>query len=72
MTDKELIQALRCCGSTNDEVCKDCPVKKECHETIGNPAALSAAYRLEALLAENERLKAGKDTNVPTSTEGVE
>lgn len=58
MKDKELIQALRCCGSTNEDACKGCPVKKECHENIGNPAASAAADRLEALLAENERLKA--------------
>lgn len=31
-----------------------------------------AADRMEALLEEVERLKAGKDKNVPTSTEGVE
>ena len=71
MTDKELIQALKCCGSDGYN-CRACPCFDECEADCGNRAPALAVDRLEALLAENERLKAGKDTNVPTSTEGVE
>lgn len=51
MTDRELIKALRGEAVTL------------CHITDYLP---ETADRLEVLLAENERLKAGKDTNVST------
>lgn len=61
MTDKELIQALRCCSRTNIEPdCKKCPrlaIDCSCLAcTIG--LIRLTADRLETLLAENERLKA--------------
>lgn len=52
MTDKELIQALRCCGV--GQSCKKCPANSECYKV----SYKYAADRLEAMLAENERLKA--------------
>lgn len=61
MTDKELIQALRCCSRTNIEPdCKNCPrfaVDCSCFVCMMGLVRLTA-NRLEALLAENERLKA--------------
>lgn len=62
MTDRELIKALRYCA---DGDCCDCPWhgSMECHREVNSR---NSANRIEALLAENERLKTGKDTNVPT------
>lgn len=57
MTDKELIRALRICPKCQLYEYGDCGVDMKEH----------AANRLEELLAENERLKAGKDMNVPTT-----
>lgn len=53
MTDKELIRALRICPKCQLYEYGDCGVDMKEH----------AADRLEALMAENERLKAGKDTD---------
>lgn len=55
MTDKELIQALRYCEDNPVEFqCADCPYKLSCNDIC----MTTAADRLEALLAENVRLKA--------------
>lgn len=53
MTDKEILQALRCCAGTLDE-CAKCHFrgKAKCTREI----KLVAADRLETLLAENEHL----------------
>lgn len=56
MTDKELLQALRCCGSDGYN-CRECPCFDECEADCGNRAPALAANRLEALLAENEHLR---------------
>lgn len=56
MTDLELVKALRCCYG-GELTCDDCPLK--CNEmACVSLTPLKAADRLEALLAENERLKA--------------
>lgn len=52
MTDKELIQALRCCGTVN---CGEC---LKTHTVCWRKKWMSdAADRMEALLAKNEELK---------------
>ena len=50
MTDKELIQALRCCEKLNG--CCVCPAREDDCRGVSYG---HAADRLEALLAENER-----------------
>lgn len=54
MTDKELIEILRCCRKATScllcEACKDCGDIERVLEQAGD--------RLEALASENERLKA--------------
>lgn len=58
MTDKKLIQALRCDGYN----CGVCPCFDECEPDSGNRAPALAAVRMEALIAENERLKTALDS----------
>lgn len=52
MSDKELIQALRCCEKLNG--CCVCPA---CEDDCRGVSCGHAAGRLEALLAENEQLE---------------
>ena len=51
MRDEQLIQALRFCATRE---CDSCEMDDDCP----NPSITELADRLEALLAENERLKA--------------
>lgn len=69
MSDKELIQALRCCGSDGYH-CGVCPCFNECEPDCGNRAPAIAADRLEALLAENEWLKTALEAKVAEMPEG--
>lgn len=55
MTDKELIQALRRCDSGD---CCNCPAEPSDSRCVHEVHWGAVADRLEALLAENERLKA--------------
>ncbi len=56
MTDQRLIKALRWCGS-RIENCDGCFLYENCRRTNCIVPAIPAADRLEALLAENERLR---------------
>lgn len=62
MTDRDLIQTMRMCAG--EKACLTCHASDECEGV--EHVMISAAGRLEALLDENERLKAGKDMNVHT------
>ena len=57
MTDQELIRALRYCGSEAEYWCNGCSGERCCNEGGHDKILLDAADRLEALLAENERLR---------------
>lgn len=56
MTDRELIEALKCCGSDGYN-CGVCPCFNEGEADCGNRAPALAAVRLEELLDENEHLR---------------
>lgn len=64
MTDKEYIERLQ--KMTDRELIEDVREQAEGTSfTYSRAWHTRVADRMEALLAENERLKAGKDTNVP-------
>lgn len=64
MTDKELIQAFRWCSKC--KTCEDCPVttekQMECH--IAEFSSEKLVDRMEALLADKEKLQAYEDTGL--------
>lgn len=73
MTDEELIQALRCCNTDNHPNCNTIMKSSAINrlETLMFENAElwwqihKEIYKREEIEDENERLKAGKDTNVP-------